>query len=57
LSKNLFDKILKTASKINKYSRRGVGNYIVTSQVVSDMINGLDKRSERMYKIKNIFNE
>jgi hypothetical protein len=57
LSKDLIDNILKASSEINKASRRGVGNYIITSKAVSDMIIGFsDKRYDRMDKIKKIFN-
>lgn len=56
MSKELIDKILRASNEINKASRRGVGNYIVTSKAVSDMIVGFsDKRYDRMDKIKKIF--
>ena len=58
MSKELINKILKASNEINKASRRGVGNYIVTSKAVSDMINDFgSKRINRIAKIKRIFNE
>ena len=54
--KNLYEKILQSAAYINKVSRSGAGNYIITSKQVSDMISEImsERRESRMKKIKTI---
>ena len=54
--KNLYEKILQSAAYINKVSRSGAGNYIITSKQVSDMISEImsERRESRKKKIKTI---
>lgn len=57
MDKDLIDKILDASKHIHQRTRSGVGNYIITSQAVSDMIYNLsNKNSYRMDKIKKMFN-
>ena len=55
--KNLFEKILQSSEYINKVSRSGAGNYIITSKQVSDMIYEIisERTEERKKKIASIF--
>jgi hypothetical protein len=54
--KDLYGKILQSAAYINKVARSGVGNYIITSKQVSDMISEImsERRESRMKKIKTV---
>lgn len=54
--KNLYEKILQSSAYINKVSRSGAGNYIITSKQVSDMISEImsERRESRKKKIKTI---
>lgn len=54
--KNIYEKILQSAAYINKVSRSGAGNYIITSKQVSDMISEImsERRESRMKKIKTV---
>lgn len=55
--KDLLNKIIQSSKYINKISRSGASNYIITSKQVADMISEII--SERIYlrkkKILNIF--
>lgn len=54
--RGLYEKILQSSAYINKVSRSGAGNYIITSKQVSDMISEImtDRISTRKRKIKTI---
>ena len=54
--RGLYEKILQSAAYINKVTRSGAGNYIITSKQVSDMISEimLERRESRMKKIKTV---
>jgi hypothetical protein len=54
--KNLYEKILQSSAYINKVSRSGAGNYIITSKQVSDMISEImsERIESRKKKIKTI---
>ena len=56
---SLYDKILKSAQYINKMSRSGASNYIITSQQVSQAISEImeEKQYKRIVKLKRIFNK
>ncbi len=56
---SLYDKILKSADYINKMSRSGAANYIITSQQVSQVISEImeEKQYKRIVKLKRIFNK
>jgi len=59
-NKDLIDKLLKVSNVINKSSKRGYGNYMVTSPSVAQMIQDVysDQRSSyRKEKIIRIFGE
>ena len=54
--KNLYEKILQSSAYINKVSRSGAGNYIITSKQVSDMISEImservEARKKKIIKI------
>ena len=55
--KDVFNKILQSSQYINKISRSGAGNYIITSKQVADMISEiiLERIDLRKKKILNIF--
>jgi hypothetical protein len=55
--KSLYDKILQSSNYINKMSTSGAGNYIVTSQQVSQMISEIfeEKNYRRMKKIYRVY--
>lgn len=55
--KDLFNKILQSSQYINKISRSGAANYIITSKQVADMISEiiLERIDLRKKKILNIF--
>ena len=60
MSKELIDKIFKASAIINDNSRRGYGDYIVTSAHIADILqNEISnlKRRHRKEKIMRIFNE
>ena len=54
---SLYDKILQSSNYINKISRSGAANYIVTSQQVSQMISEIfeEKNYRRMKKIYRVY--
>jgi len=54
---SLYDKILQSSNYINKMSRSGAANYIVTSQQVSQMISEIfeEKNYRRMKKIYRVY--
>lgn len=54
---SLYDKILKSSNYINKMSRNGAANYIITSQQVSQVISEImeEKQYKRIVKLKRIF--
>jgi hypothetical protein len=56
---SLYDKILKSADYINKMSRSGAANYIITSGQVSQAISEImeEKQYKRIVKLKRIFNK
>ena len=56
---SLYDKILKSADYINKMSRSGAANYIITTQQVSQAISEImeEKQYKRIVKLKRIFNK
>lgn len=56
MSKELIDKLLKASEMIHKASTKGIGNYMVVSPTVADVINGF-KRGSRKEKIKRLFND
>ena len=59
-NKDLIDKLLKVSNVISKSSKRGYGNYMVTSPSVAQMIQDVysDQRSSyRKEKIIRIFGE
>ena len=54
--RGLYEKILQSAAYINKVSRSGAGNYIITSKQVSDMISEImtervEARKKKIIKI------
>ena len=49
--KSLYEKILQSTAYMNKVTRSGAGNYIITSKQVSDMISEI--MTERIQKRKN----
>lgn len=55
---SLYDRIMKSADYINRISRSGAANYIVTSQQISDTIRDIlkDRSLNRIMKIKKIWN-
>jgi hypothetical protein len=55
--KSLYDKILQSSNYINKMRTSGAGNYIVTSQQVSQMISEIfeEKNYRRMKKIYRVY--
>lgn len=57
--RELYDKILKSSEYINKISRSGAANYIVTSQQISDTIRDIlkDRSLNRIMKIKKIWRD
>lgn len=54
---SLYDKILQSSTYINKISKSGAANYIVTSQQVSQMISEIfeEKNYRRMKKIYRVY--
>jgi hypothetical protein len=56
---SLYDKILKSADYINKMSRSGAANYIITSVQVTQAISEImeEKQYKRIVKLKRIFNK
>jgi hypothetical protein len=56
---SLYDKILKSADYINKMSRSGAANYIITSGQVTQAISEImeEKQYKRIVKLKRIFNK
>jgi hypothetical protein len=54
---SLYDKILQSSTYINKMSKSGAANYIVTSQQVSQMISEIfeEKNYRRMKKIYRVY--
>jgi hypothetical protein len=54
--KDLYEKILQSSAYINKVTRSGAGNYIITSKQVSDMISEImsERVDKRKRKIINI---
>jgi hypothetical protein len=56
---SLYDKILKSADYINKMSRSGAANYIITSRQVTQAISEImeEKQYKRIVKLKRIFNK
>ena len=54
---SLYDKILQSSTYINKMSKSGTANYIVTSQQVSQMISEIfeEKNYRRMKKIYRVY--
>ena len=54
--RGLYEKILQSSTYINKVSRSGAGNYIITSKQVSDMISEImtERRESRKKKIIKI---
>jgi gas vesicle protein len=56
---SLYDKILKYSNYINKMSRSGASNYIITSGQVSQAISEImeEKQYKRIVKLKRIFNK
>jgi hypothetical protein len=59
MTQSLYDKILKSSQYINKMSRSGASNYIITSQQVSQAISEImeEKQYKRIVKLKRIFNK
>ena len=59
IQKGLFDKLLNSAAYIDKMSRSGAANYIITSSQVSQAISELWKTrvDERKAKIRSMFDE
>ena len=54
--RGLYEKILQSSAYINKVSRSGAGNYIITSKQVSDMISEImtervETRKKKIIKI------
>jgi len=54
MQKDLIDKLLKASETIHKSSTKGSANYMVVSQDVANIINGI-KRDIRKGKIKRLF--
>ena len=56
--RDLYDKILKSSEYINRISRSGAANYIITSEQISDTIRDIlkDRSINRIIKIKKIWN-
>ena len=56
--RDLYDKILKSYEYINRISRSGAANYIITSEQISDTIRDIlkDRSINRIIKIKKIWN-
>ncbi len=56
--RDLYDKILKSSEYINRISRSGAANYIITSEQISDTIRDIlkDRSLNRIIKIKKIWN-
>jgi hypothetical protein len=59
IQKGLFDKLLNSAAYIDKMSRSGAANYIITSGQVSQAISELwrTRVDERKAKIRSMFDE
>ena len=57
--KELYDKILNSADYINRISRSGAANYIITSEQISDTIRDIlrDRSLNRIFKIKKIWGD
>jgi hypothetical protein len=53
--KKLIPILNKAADKIHKSSTRGSGNFIITSDYASKIINNLNRINKRISKIKNIY--
>lgn len=56
--RDLYDRILKSSEYINRISRSGAANYIITSEQISDTIRDIlkDRSINRIIKIKKIWN-
>ena len=57
MTQSLYDKVLQSANYINKMSRSGAANYIITSQQVSQAISEIfkEKNLRRMKKIYRVY--
>lgn len=57
MTQSLYDKVLQSANYINKMSRSGAANYIITSQQVSQAISEIfkEKNFRRMKKIYRVY--
>ena len=55
--KDLMSKMIKSADYINRISRSGAANYIITSEQISDTIRDIlrDRSLNRIFKIKKIW--
>ena len=56
---DLMSKIIKSADYINRISRSGAANYIITSEQISDTIRDIlrDRSLNRIVKIKKIWGD
>ncbi len=59
IQKSLISKILQSSQYIDRISRSGAGNYIITSAQVAQTISELisERVSERKSKIRSMFDE
>ena len=57
MTQSLYDKVLQSANYINKMSRSGAANYIITSQQVSQALSEIfqEKNYRRMKKIYRVY--
>lgn len=57
MTQSLYDKVLHSSNYINKMSRSGAANYIITSQQVSQALSEIfqEKNYRRMKKIYRVY--
>jgi len=57
--KDLMSKMIASADYINRISRSGAANYIITSEQISDTIRDIlrDRSLNRIFKIKKIWGD
>lgn len=57
MTQSLYDKVLQSANYINKMTRSGAANYIITSQQVSQALSEIfqEKNYRRMKKIYRVY--